>query len=131
MDEAARQLGEAVRLADAARDKLSVLVGYRDDYANQLRACISVGLPTTEYRNFWSFLERLETAVRGQGNLVRAAEEQVEARRIAWQAAARKHESFLILGGRMKAECMKREGKRDQKMMDEYAARSGLVRRQT
>jgi flagellar FliJ protein len=129
VDDAARALGEAVRNADAARAKLALLAQYRDDYARRFQAGLERGLSTICYSNFRSFLDKLESAARGQEDAVRDAEGYVEARRSAWEAATRKLDSFLTLLDRARIEKKRVEDKREQRITDERAMRSGRTRR--
>jgi len=130
-DDAARDLGEAVRVADAARQKLALLLQYRDEYANRFQRDLSRSLHTGDYRNYRSFLEKLETAASGQRQVLRDAEQRVEAQRNTWQAAARRRDSFETLADRMKTQEARREGRREQRLMDEHATRSAVARRRT
>jgi flagellar FliJ protein len=129
-DSAARSLAEATGWAGAAREKLTLLVHYRNDYLSRFHTGLSRGLGTPDYCNFRSFLDKLESAVRGQEELLREAEGRVEARRSEWLAAVRKRDSFVTLSDRRKLEQRKLEERRDQRLTDEYAIRSGLAHRQ-
>ena len=129
-DEAAQELGRAIRFANATERKLEVLLQYRDDYASRFESGLFRGLSAVEYSNFRSFLDKLETAAGGQRELLRDAEAQVEARRSAWEAAARRQESFAMLAGQMEREERKRDDRREQRLMDEWANRPRLSRKQ-
>jgi flagellar FliJ protein len=128
-DKAAQELGEAVRLASATKEKLELILQYRDDYANRFESGLFRGLSGLEYSNFLSFLAKLEAAAERQRETVHDAEVQVEAQRLAWQATVRRHESLATLVRRMDREERKREDRRDQKLMDENAARLSIPRK--
>jgi flagellar FliJ protein len=123
-DEAVRALGDALGMADAAKEKLTLLAQYRDDYANRLQASLMRGLSLLDYQNYCSFLDQLDGAASRQEKAVRDAEQHVELRRFAWHDAIRKRDSFLTLVARRDAEQEKIESKRDQRLTDEYAVRS-------
>jgi flagellar FliJ protein len=126
-NEAVKALGEAVRSANAAREKHALLVQYRDDYIGRFQSDLVRGLSTSTYSNYRSFLDKLESVARAQEKVLRDAEGRVEARRSAWNAAIRKRDSFITLADRMEAEDRRLEARRDQRLTDEIAARSGHV----
>jgi flagellar protein FliJ len=130
-NEAVRALGEAVRSADAAREKHALLVRYRDDYASRFQSDLMRGLSAPNYSNYRSFLGKLESAACRQEKVLRDAEGCVETRRDVWKAAIRKRDAFIALADRMKAEKKRLEARRDQRLTDDIATRSGHVRRQT
>jgi flagellar FliJ protein len=128
-DDAERDLGTALQFASATKRKLELLLQYRDEYASRFESGLFRGLSALEYSNFRSFLGKLETAAGDQQELLRDAEAQVEARRAAWKAAARRQESFAALASRMESEQRKRADRRDQRLTDESAVRSKLSRK--
>lgn len=129
-DEAARKLGEAIRTAEETEKKLTLLLGYRDEYAARFQNSMASGLKMMEYRNFQLFIEKLDTAITGQQQVVLEAKRQIEAERQAWQACERKRLSYDTLATRAEKDKQHKENKRDQKQMDEHAARSAHYRRQ-
>lgn len=128
-DDAVQALGEAVRFAEAAREKLALLAQYRDDYASRFQAGLVRGLSMLDYQNYCSFLDQLESAAGRQERAVRDAEEHVEARRAAWREAVRRRDSFVALADRMEAEQRKIASKYEQRLTDEHAIRSRHARR--
>lgn len=128
-DEAAKQLGRAVRAADDAAQKLALLVQYRDDYAARLQSGMGSGLNATAFRNFQVFIGKLDDAIAGQQEVVRQAQRHIEMRRGIWQQSERKRLSYGTLSSRARAAAAHKENKRDQKQMDEHAARQAFTRR--
>lgn len=128
-DDSVRALGDAVRFADAARDKLALLEQYRDDYAKRMQEGLRRGLSMLDYQNYCAFLGQLDSAANRQEEAVRDAEHNVESRRSAWRDALRKRDSFLALADRLDAEHAKIESKREQRLTDEHAVRSVHVTR--
>lgn len=122
-DEAAVRLGSAIRYEAEAVKKLLMLTEYRDDYAARFQASMANGLSAAEHRNFQQFMDKLETAIRGQEAIVEQARNRILFERKAWQAGERKRMSFSTLEKRATSAATLREGRRDQKQTDEFASR--------
>ena len=128
-DEAAKRLGNAIRATDRAEKRLELLQKYRDDYSKRFEAKMSQGVSPMGYRNFQAFIGKLDEAIAGQQQVVQDAEQGVTREKGAWQESERKRMSYDTLANRQLQQEMKLENKRDQKLNDEYAARSGLLKR--
>lgn len=128
-DECARRLGAARKALDEARQKLTMLLGYRDEYANRLDAAQVAGITPHAYHNFVAFVGKLDTAIAGQQEVLRHAEARVAMEQTAWQESERKRLSYRTLTERAAAEALKIENKRDQKLMDDHAARTVYYKR--
>lgn len=128
-DEAAKRLGLAIKAAAEIENKLKLLQDYRDEYAARFELRTAAGLSAMGYSNFQLFMGKLDTAVASQQNLVNEAMKRVEERRAAWQLGERKRMSYNTLENRALEEEQKRDGKREQKAMDEHAARQYLYKR--
>jgi flagellar FliJ protein len=122
-DAAAKALGAALAAVDDAQQKLTMLHGYRDDYAAKLAAAQMNGITPLAYHNFIAFMGKLDNAIAGQAEVVRHAERKSEMAKKSWQACERKRLSYRTLSERAAAETLRVENKRDQKQMDEHAAR--------
>ncbi len=128
-DEAAVRLGNAIRATDKAEKKLELLQKYRDDYANRFQAKMAQGLSPLGYRNFQAFIDKLDEAIAGQQQVVKDAENGVAREKGAWQASERKRMSYDTLATRAEKAEQRRENRKDQKLNDEFAARSGQHKR--
>ena len=128
-DEAAVRLGNAIRATDKAEKKLELLQKYRDDYANRFQAKMAQGLSPMGYRNFQAFIDKLDEAIAGQQQVVKDAENGVAREKGAWQASERKRMSYDTLATRAEKAEQRRENRKDQKLNDEFAARSGQHKR--
>jgi flagellar protein FliJ len=128
-DEAAKRLGQAIRAGEEAEKKLALLLQYRDDYAARFQANLTTGLTAQGYRNFQLFLEKLDSAISGQQQVVATAGIRIEKERGAWQAGERKRMSFNTLATRAEKDALRNENRRDQKATDEQAARLALYKR--
>lgn len=122
-DEAAKRLGQAIRAGEETRQKLTLLQQYRDDYAARFQASVAAGLSASGYRNFQTFIDKLDSAITSQQQVVAEAERRIAQERGAWQASERKRMSYDTLATRAQKEVQKQENRRDQKQSDEHAAR--------
>ena len=128
-DDRAKRLGAALKQVEEGEQKLQMLNGYRDDYANKLDAAQQNGITPFAYQNFIAFLDKLQNAINGHKEVIKHAEFKAGMERKAWQESERKRLSYRTLTERAAAESLAVETKRDQKMMDDFAARA--ARRQS
>lgn len=128
-DDAAKRLGISLKAVDDARSKHEMLVGYREEYVKRFQEAQASGITPMAYRNFQAFMDKLDVAVKGQQELVRQAENRSNQDKLTWQTAERKRVSYSTLNDRADAAALKLENKRDQKQMDEHAARQAFFKR--
>jgi len=128
-DEAAKRLGIAIRASEETGKKLALLLQYRDDYAARCQSGLATGLSAAGYHNFRLFLEKLDSAIAGQREVIREANKLVDAARLVWQENERKRMSFGTLASRAQKQAREQETRRDQKLTDEHAARQTLYKR--
>jgi flagellar FliJ protein len=123
-DDAAKRLGAALKAVEEAEQKLKMLLGYRDDYANRLDQAQMNGITPFAYANFVAFVGKLDNAINGQQEVLKHAKYKSDLEKTAWQESERKRLSYRTLNDRAAAEALRIENKRDQKMMDDHAART-------
>lgn len=128
-DDAAKRLGAALKTVAEAEEKLNMLIGYRDEYGRRFDASQQQGMTPMAYRNFQAFMEKLDTAIQGQQEIVRHSKARGDQEKQLWQDAERKRMSFSTLRERAAAQELKKEAKRDQKAMDEHASRQAFFKR--
>ena len=128
-DDAAKRLGAALKAVEEADQKLQMLLGYRDDYARKLDAAQVAGITPMAYHNFVAFIGKLDNAISGQREVLKHAQYKSGLEKTAWQASERKRLSYKTLNDRAAAEALRLENKRDQKQMDEHAARQAYYKR--
>ncbi|MGK5009139.1 flagellar export protein FliJ [Janthinobacterium sp. MDB2-8] len=128
-DDCAKRLGAALKALDDCRQKLDMLSGYRDDYAQRFEASMSNGITPMAYRNFQAFMVKLDSAILGQQQVVEHAQARSDNEKMRWQLAERKRMSYTTLNNRAQEQALKLENKRDQKAMDEHAARQAYYKR--
>ena len=128
-DEAAKRLGKAISAHEDTKKQLSLLQQYREDYLSRFQDGASKGINTAQYINFQAFINKLDGAADGQMQVVSDAEYRIKLAREHWQASEKKRLSYDILNSRAATAVQKKEAKRDQKQMDEHAARSFFYKR--
>lgn len=128
-DAAAKRLGAALKVVVDAEKQQEMLSGYRDDYAQRFESQLAAGMTPMAYRNFQAFLDKLDAAITGQIEVVRHAQARSEQEKGLWQVAERKRMSYTTLQNRAAQEALRLENKRDQKAMDEHAARQAYYKR--
>lgn len=128
-DDCAKRLGAALKAIDDCQQKLQMLVGYRDDYAQRFEANMANGITPMAYRNFQAFMLKLDSAITGQQQVVQHAQARSDQEKARWQDAERKRMSYTTLNNRAQEQALKLENKRDQKAMDEHAARQAYYKR--
>ena len=128
-DACAKRLGAALKAVDEGEQKLQMLLGYRDDYANKLDAAQMAGITPFAYPNFVAFLGKLDQAIDGQREVLKHARVKADMEKKGWQESERKRLSYRTLNERAALEALALENKRDQKMMDDHAARTARFKR--
>ena len=128
-DNRAKRLGAALKALEEAEQKLQMLLGYRQDYADRLDQNQIAGITPLAYQNFVAFLGKLEQAISGQREVIKHARYKADTEKKAWQESERKRLSYRTLNERAALEALKIENKRDQKMMDDHAARTARTQR--
>jgi len=123
-DDRAKRLGVALKAVEDGEQKLQMLMGYRDDYANRLDAAQMAGITPFAYQNFVAFLGKLEQALDGQREVLKHARVKADMEKKGWQESERKRLSYRTLNERAAQQALAIEIKRDQKMMDDHAART-------
>ena len=128
-DACAKRLGAALKAVDEGEQKLQMLLGYRDDYADRLDAAQVAGITPFAYQNFVAFLGKLDQAIDGQREVLKHARVKADMEKKGWQESERKRLSYRTLNERAALEALALENKRDQKMMDDHAARTARFKR--
>ena len=122
-DEAAKQL-HALRVKwQQAEDKLQELTGYREDYRARLLQATKRGLSVASWRDFQLFLDKLESAIRQQREEVAHCKTRWESGQREWLARQRKVKAFDTLAQRHVRSEERREAKKEQRDLDEFAAK--------
>ena len=123
-DEATRNLARLIGIEKDAKAKLEMLQQYRDEYATRFRESAQNGLSQREWHNFQQFLNRLDEAIDSQRKTVTAQIKNTAAGQTQWQQQRKKLKAFDTLSERHFANETAREMKKEQKVQDEFAART-------
>jgi flagellar FliJ protein len=123
LDEAARRLGELVNGELQATQRLELLVQYRSEYHARFLAAARHGLAPDQWRNYQSFLERLDLAVTQAQDLVAQSRQRKEAGQQEWLDKRGRVKAFDTLAHRHLARTEYAERKQEQKLQDEHSAR--------
>jgi flagellar protein FliJ len=128
-DEAAQRLGDAIKACQDTEQKLNLLLQYREEYESRFKAGLNSGMTASGYRNFQLFLDKLDTAIAGQEQIVHDAKRRMVAERGVWQSCEKKRISFDTLATRTQQTEQRKENRREQKLMDEFATRQANYKR--
>jgi flagellar FliJ protein len=122
-DDAARRLGVLQTAQIGANQKLALLLQYRQDYLDQLQALMESGLPSSQWRNYRSFLGTLDGAIEQQRAIVAQAASRLDLGRTDWQHHKRRLNSFDTLADRLRRQELAAQARREQRDSDERSAR--------
>lgn len=123
MDDAARQLGQLLASEQEGAKKLALLEEYRDEYQRRFLEAARAGIGRDEWTNYQTFLGRLEQAITQQKAVLEASRQQTSAGQKAWLGERNRAKAFDTLSQRHRNQLLKAEGKAEQKMTDEHAAK--------
>lgn len=126
-DKAAEWLGQAIAKRSDAQQRLVMLKQLRSEYAQKLQQHLHDGLSFAAYRNFQMFMEKIEKAIDGQQAIEADANQRAEQAQQRWQNARREGRTWDVLVERAGREQARREARGERKLMDEFAARAGLL----
>jgi flagellar FliJ protein len=129
VEDAAVRLGRAVKSVEDARQKLALLSNYREEYVSRFQHTMASGFTPMAYRNYQNFMDKLDTAIRGQEQILSDSERRAEGERGAWRESERKRISYDLLKTRAEHAADLKQAKREQKQSDEQAARKFLYKR--
>lgn len=126
-DDATLQLARLIAAEQDAKAKLDLLSQYRQEYAQRFQTTAQAGMSPLQWKNFQDFLARLDEAIAQQQQLVLQSQNRTVAGQAHWKAQRIRLQAIDTLSVRhAKAEAVK-EGRREQKVVDEYAARRKLA----
>lgn len=128
-DDAAKRLGMLCAQGVHMEAKLDLLLQYREDYRARFQDLMRQGLTASGWRNYQSFLDKLDDAIAQQQNAVLSTQQRVAAGKAAWQSAKRTSSSYETLAQRRQRLESQHSAKREQRETDEYT--SGSFIRQT
>ena len=121
-DTAAQTLGHAVAKHVEAQTQLDMLIKYRDEYQGALGTHTQSGLSIDSLKNHRGFIERLESAILQQHEIVSKAKQHIVSCQKEWQQRFCKLKSFDTLAQRQTRIDMRHLANREQHLLDEHSA---------
>ena len=125
-DEALRLLADSIHQSASAQERLDLLVKYREEYFARFRESIKTGIHATEWRNFQSFIGKLDRAIGQQKDVLERARARVVEEQQGVLRERRRLDSYDTLRDRALATEQVEEARRSQRASDEFAARAHL-----
>jgi len=122
-DEATRRLGQLIAAEHGARSRLELLEQYREEYAQRFRESSQAGMSPLAWRNFQDFIARIDEAIVQQRQLVAQSERSTADGQTHWKEQNKRLKAIDTLSDRHQNLERRREGKHEQKQLDEFAAR--------
>ncbi|MBS4098330.1 MAG: flagellar export protein FliJ [Sulfuricella sp.] len=123
-DEAGRKLAQLKIKWHEAEEKMHQLIAFREEYRNRLHLNTQTGIAMSAWREFQSFMLKLDKAIELQGDEVAKCKLRWEGGQREWLEQQRKLKAFDTLSQRHHAKEAVREAKVEQKEQDEFAGKS-------
>ncbi len=121
---AAEQVGQARKQLSQAEQQLSTLFSYRNDYRQNLVNLGAEGISPMLFRDYHTFLERLDSAINQQNQRLDKVDSQLKNALSEWASANGKLKAMDSLIERVKQEEEKIEDKREQRILDDRPRRN-------
>jgi flagellar FliJ protein len=123
-ESAAMHLGALNAEAAKAEAKLNMLLGYREEYRDRFRASVQQDIHSAGWKNFQQFLEKLDEAIEQQRATVLGSQQGVHRGQREWQTKQKQVNAYDTLEQRHGAVQAERTKRLDQRLMDDFAART-------
>ncbi len=121
-DDSAKKLGTLNVQYREAGQKLDLLLNYRKSYQMQLQNASRGGMDHAEWRNFLTFINKLDAAIAEQRRAVQYAENNRKTGCDEYQACQRKLNAYDTVSQRYQKIKALKQKKLEQKVMDEFAS---------
>lgn len=123
LDDATRQLGELIAGEQEATRQMMLLKEYRAEYHSRFMAAAKNGLGRDQWRNYQSFLDKLDAALTQAEHMVAHTKQQTVAGQQTWIERRGDVRAYDTLAQRHQGRIQRQEQRQDQKAQDEHAAR--------
>ncbi len=127
-NDAARALGESMQQLERQEQRLLELTSYRDEYARRFESHAGGGMEPARLRDFRAFLAQLNQAIDQQRAVVEKARRDSEQQRRLWLGEHTRAKALDKVVERYRREEHHEAERREQKLLDEFAGRSGHKR---
>jgi len=121
---------QAQRYFQDNQQKMNGLSQFRLEYMQQLHVKAQNGLTSNTFRQYHSFINKIEEAVSQQAKVVNTAKQVVEQRRKLWIQQQAKAKAIAKLIEKQQLAIKQKQDKAEQKMLDEFATIQFFQRRQ-
>ncbi|UXY14588.1 flagellar export protein FliJ [Chitiniphilus purpureus] len=122
-EEAARAMQAAQAAVQSAKHKLEQVETFRDEYRGRLMASGQGGMTVVQWRDYQQFLAKLDAAASAQQAEIVRLEALYLQHKEVWLACEKKVKAFEALKVRHEQDELRRESKREQKLIDEFNSR--------
>jgi flagellar FliJ protein len=123
MDDAARRLGQLIASEQEGSRQLAMLIEYREEYHRRFLEAARLGMDRDLWENYRSFLARLDEAIAQQQTVLDASRQRKSVGQQTWMEKRSRAKAFDTLSARHKAGVLREEGRAEQKITDEHAAK--------
>jgi flagellar FliJ protein len=120
---AARKFGLSQKQQHEEEEKLQSLRQYHSEYMSRFQQTASIGMSASQLREYQAFLNKLETAIVEQEEIVRQSQQNCTAHKKQWTKKHIRTQTMDKAMGRMVKSEQKQKDAQDQKMSDEIAQR--------
>lgn len=126
LNETTLQLGRARQAHQSEATRLDQLQDYEQEYRRQLQHSLAgAGITVMAIQMYQGFIGALGRVVTHQTQQVVQAQQSLDASLSAWQHDRQRLNAFNTLNARAEARRVQHENRQEQKMMDEFARRTG------
>lgn len=123
MDDAARRLGQLIASEQEGTRQLAMLIEYREEYHRRFIEAARLGMDRDLWENYRSFLARLDEAIAQQQTALDDSRQRKTVGQQTWMEQRSRAKAFDTLSARHKAGALREEGRAEQKITDEHAAK--------
>jgi flagellar FliJ protein len=123
LEEATRRLGELISGEQQASQRLELLAQYRDEYHARFLIAARDGLSRDQWRNYQSFLDKLDAAISQAREIVAQSHQLTAAGQQEWLAKRGRVKAFDTLAQRHQTKVAHAETRQEQKALDEHSSR--------
>lgn len=123
LDEAGRKLGELIAGEQEASRRHTLLVEYREEYRTRFVVAAQDGLRQSEWRNYTSFLAKLDEAIKQAEWAMTNTKRKTVAGQQEWLSQRGRVKAFDTLSDRHDSRVAYQEQRQEQKASDEHGAR--------
>lgn len=127
--DAARAFGQSLEQNKLEASKLQQLMQYRSEYLTQMEEKIKQGISGASLQQYHQFLNKLDTAVKQQQEVIERSKKQLEVKQEHWQDKRSKAKAISQAMNNMQAKEKRAQDKKDATQQDEMSTQAFLRRK--